>query len=117
MTNKPALPQDPGADLDVRHLLNAQTGRIDWPELQRHFARGLLLVVAPELDLVDTAAKSVQDDKESITAWLEQGQLLKPDIDMAKEWQETNPEFWAVVAAPWVLVQEAAAPDTDRSTP
>ncbi len=102
----PEPPMDPADDIDVRHLLNAQTGRIGWAELQRHFARGLLLWVAPELDLVDVAAHIVKDDKAAVTGWLEQGKLVKPDMELAKGWQHREPEFWAVVAAPWVLVQE-----------
>jgi len=103
----------PAADLDVRHLLNAQTGRIGWAELQRHFARGLLLWVDPDLDLVEVAARIVDDDKDRVTAWLEQGKLAKPDLKQAKTWQATQPEFWAVVAAPWVLVQESASQPQD----
>jgi hypothetical protein len=98
---------DPAADVDVRHLINAQTGRIGWPELQRHFARGLVLWVAPDLDLVEVAACIVNDDKTEVSAWLERGKLIKPDLEMAKGWQQDEPQFWAVVAAPWVLVQES----------
>ncbi len=108
-------PAPPADDIDVRHLLNAQTGRIGWAELQRHFARGLLLWVAPELDLVEVASRIVKDDRAAVTAWLEQGKLVKPDRKLAKEWQQREPEFWAVVAAPWVVAQEAKDPPADQT--
>jgi hypothetical protein len=106
VSDTPPIPTVPGADIDVRHLLNAQTGRIGWSELQRQFAQGLLLWVAPELDLVEVAAYIVKDEKAMVTAWMEAGQLMKPDLTMARGWQQNQSEFWAVVAAPWVLVQE-----------
>jgi hypothetical protein len=106
VSDTPPISAEPGADIDVRHLLNAQTGRIGWTELQRQFAQGLLLWVAPELDLVEVAAHIVKDDRAMVTAWLETGKLVKPDLAMAHDWQQSQPEFWAVVAAPWVLVQE-----------
>ena len=71
--------QDPAANMeprvDVRDLLNAQAGRIPWTELQRHFARGAVLVVGPELDLIDVAARLTEDNKKAIQAWMDRGQL------------------------------------------
>ena len=39
-------------EIPVRALLNAQTGRIGWPELARHFARGVVVCVAEGEDLL-----------------------------------------------------------------
>jgi len=104
-------------DLDVRHLLNAQTGRLGWAELQRHFARGVVIRVSGDLDLVEAAARLVEDDKRAIQDWMETGWLAKATLEDARRWEAGQAEFWAVVAAPWVLVQEsadAAQPRTDH---
>ena len=88
--------------------LNTETARISWQELERHFARGLLLTVSPDLDLVEVGAHMINDDKHIIDAWLESGELGKTsDID-ARRWSEGESvsKLWAVVVAPWVLVQE-----------
>lgn len=100
---------DPDPPLDVHHLLNAQTGRIGWVELQRHFARGLLLRVASGLDLVAVAACIVHDDAPRLQSWLDSGEVGKATLDDARRWEAEHTEFWAVVAAPWVLVQEDRA--------
>lgn len=42
--------------------LNSQTGLISWAELERHFARGVILRVAGSLDLVITGATMVRND-------------------------------------------------------
>ena len=108
MKNPPQDPTPPPDRIDVRHLLNAQTGRIGWPELQRHFARGRLLWVSPGLDLVEVAARVVEDDKTALDDWLASGEIARAGSDQARLWHARQSEFWAVVAAPWVLVQETS---------
>jgi len=103
---------DDGTDIDVRDLLNAQTGRLPWAELQRHFARGVVLCVAADLDLVDVAAHIVEDDSEAIAGWMQQGRLAHANLDDARRWETEQSHFWAVVAAPWVLVQETVSGDS-----
>ena len=86
--------------------LNTETALITWPELERHFARGALMTVSPDLDLVQLGAHMIHDDKNIIDAWLESGELRKTTDDDARGWSEGEPLLWAVVVAPWVLVQE-----------
>ncbi len=92
-------------DALIAHL-NGETGQIGWEELQRHFARGVVVRVAPGLDLVAVAATLVRDDKAAVSAWLETGQVARAESADAKRWHKQQSRFWAVVAAPWVLVQE-----------
>lgn len=86
--------------------LNAETGKLGWPELVRHFARGVVITVTPGLDLVEVAAAMAQDRSEDIDSWSRAGQLRRASDDDAREWGEQDTVFWAVVVAPWVLVQE-----------
>lgn len=90
----------------VRELLNAQTGQLGWPELARHFARGAVVRVAMGEDLIEVAAQLVEDDSQGIVQLHEQGRLDRADDSDAIDWQKRQPRFWAVVVAPWVLVQE-----------
>jgi hypothetical protein len=93
-------------DEAFKQQLNAETGRIAWPELQRHFARGVVVLVGPDLDLVEVAVQFVKDDKAAIEGLLNSGQITRAGDRHAKKWVEANSVFWAVVAAPWVLIQE-----------
>jgi len=90
---------------EVMAMLNAQTARLEWPALVRHFARGVVIVVAPELDLVAVAAAMVQDDRQRIEAWMHSGQVRNATDTDAQRWHAAGSVFWAVVVAPWVLVQ------------
>lgn len=93
-------------DEELRTRFNAETGKITWPELERHFARGVLVTVADDLDLVEVAMCMVRDDKDSLEGWMKTGRVGRTTAEDASDWAEREPVFWAVVAAPWVLVQE-----------
>lgn len=96
---------EPHEELTTR--LNLETGRLEWTELQRHFARGIVLVVSRDLDLVEAGATLIRDDKDTVAAWKDQGRLRPAGDADARRWQSENAGFWALVIAPWVVVQEA----------
>ena len=89
--------------------LNLETAQIPWSELQRLYARGVVLVVSPDVDLVTVGAAFVDDKAELVKGWLESNQLRKATDDDAKAWFEADASVWAVAAAPWVLVQPEAS--------
>ncbi|MCQ4297071.1 DUF2288 domain-containing protein [Pseudomonas stutzeri] len=86
--------------------LLGETAAITWQELQPFFARGALLHVAGDADLVAVAMAVADDDQGKVAAWLSGGQLSKMQAEQAQDWQQRDPNLWAVVVAPWVLVQE-----------
>ena len=86
--------------------LLGETARISWQELQPFFARGALLRVLPELDLVEVAAALAEDDRSRVAGWLASQQLAAVETSLAQELLERDPELWAVVVAPWVVIQE-----------
>ncbi|WP_297529182.1 DUF2288 domain-containing protein [Thiohalobacter sp.] len=93
-----------GDDL-IAELL-AQTARVTWPELERHFARGLVIRVAPELDLIAVGRDFAAGDRAAVEAALATGALARLGPAEARHWAADAPELWALVVAPWVLVQE-----------
>ncbi len=88
--------------------LLGETASISWQELQPFFARGALLRVASDFDLIEAAQAVAQDDREKVAAWLASGHIAKIEAEQAQDWHERDPALWAVVVAPWVLVQERA---------
>lgn len=89
--------------------LLGETASITWQELQPFFARGALLRVASDFDLIEAAQAVALDDRDKVAAWLAEGRLGALASEQAQEWQQRDPSLWAVVVAPWVLVQERAA--------
>jgi hypothetical protein len=86
----------------LRAKLNLETAQLGWSELERHFARGVVIKVAG-LDLVDAARAEKYGNRE---AWLAEGRIARAELADAEDWHARQPMFWAVVVAPWVLVQE-----------
>lgn len=86
--------------------LLGETAVISWQELQPFFARGAVLRVEDNLDLVAVAEALAEDDKRRITQWLASGELRKLEVLDAEDYLARDPQLWAVVVAPWVLVQE-----------
>lgn len=96
-----------GPDDELHAKLNAETGKIHWHELERHFARGVVIRVTEGLDLVEVAVRMARDDRPAVERWLSEGKMGRASAEDARDWQQRDPQFWAVVVAPWVLVQEA----------
>jgi hypothetical protein len=90
----------------LRAKLTEESGRLGWTELQRHFARGSVIKVAADLDLLEVALAVAMDRREVVENWIAAGRISHAaDID-AIAWHARNAHFQAVVAAPWVLVRE-----------
>jgi hypothetical protein len=90
----------------LRAKLNLETARLQWPELERHFARGVVIRVAPGIDLVEVALNIAENRTGQVQKWLADGSIARADTPDAEHWHSRQPTFWAVVVAPWVLVQE-----------
>ncbi|MBL4607792.1 MAG: DUF2288 domain-containing protein [Pseudomonadales bacterium] len=93
---------------DLLHgKINLETSHINWHELQTVFARGQVVRVSSELDLVEVAIKLSEDDKNTLESWMTSGHVGEVDNETAKQWYETKKDLWAVVVRPWVLVQDS----------
>ena len=91
---------------ELKAKLNLETSRIHWHELQTYYARGNIVRVAPELDLLEVASELTADNKTRFQQGMSGDQVGEVPADLARAWYERNAELWAVVVAPWVLVQD-----------
>lgn len=89
----------------LRTEINEQTAQIRWSELQRYFAGGSLISIAPELDLIDVGARIAADDKASVLDWMNAGLLHRVSDTQAQQWLAGDALLWTVVVKPWILVQ------------
>ena len=91
---------------ELKAKLNLETSRIHWHELQTYFARGQVVNVAPELDLLDVATELSADNKRLFEQWMTEGKVGAVTAETGQAWYDRNAELWAVVIAPWILVQD-----------
>ncbi len=90
----------------LRQEYHQQTARIHWHELQTYYAHGNVIAVSQHLSLVDVAVQLGLDDTDSFQRWIASGEVAGVSDEQALLWHAANTRLWAVVAAPWVLVQQ-----------
>lgn len=88
-----------------RAKLNLETAQMAWRDMQRYFASGVALYVAPELDLVEVALQMSEDNAAQIQQWMAAQQFGKVTDEQAASWYAADAMLWTVVVSPWVLVQ------------
>lgn len=94
------------SDEELRTLLNTETARISWEELQPWFARGQVVHIKTGVDLIEAGVALIRDDSARFQNWQTEGLVDGVSNDQARFWYEQKAELWALVIAPWVLVQE-----------
>ena len=90
---------------NVLENILGQTSKIAWRELARFFAGGKVLLVDNSLNLVEVAAAVSSDNAQAVSQWVAVNQLAAVSDEQALDWQQKDEHLWAVVTAPWVLVQ------------
>lgn len=103
-------PQDNSQENLLSHF-QKQKAIIEWQQLEKFFAQGILVEVAASLDLVQAALALCQDNKPQVQEWLQKGLLQKVSDEKAKAFVADNRKLWSVVAAPWILVQQKNTED------
>jgi hypothetical protein len=85
--------------------INRETARLQWQDIEPHFASGNVISVAKELDLIAVAKAVADDDAITIKQWMDEQQVTPTSDDQAIAWQKNNAAFWAVVIKPLILIQ------------
>ena len=89
----------------LRQEINEQTAQMRWSELERFFAGGNVISIAPELDLIDVGARIAADDKASVEGWMNAGLVYRTTDTQASDCVKSDALLWVVVVKPWILVQ------------
>ena len=74
--------------------LNSETAKINWHELQKHYALGNVLAVAEGGDLIQVAIALHQDNSAQIQQWLDEKVVLEVSDQQALAWYEANATVW-----------------------
>lgn len=93
-----------------RARLVTETAKIRWQELEIHFARGTVVYVSADLDLVDVVWAVSNDDTVKVSEWIDAGKILRRFDELAAAWAGEDAIVWCVVVKPWVLVQPVMEP-------
>jgi len=92
---------------NLKAALSESLDEAQWDWLMPHAKRDALVLVDPQLDLLDVGVAIARDDTQQVQSWIGSQQLYKPSSEQLATWN-TQPEtpFRALIVQPYVLVQE-----------
>ncbi|WP_444994108.1 DUF2288 family protein [Aliikangiella sp. IMCC44359] len=92
-------------ELPLKTKINLETAIVHWKELELFFAKGSLICVTNNCDLVTVASQIASNQKEEIETLILDRSIQFVTPEWAKKYCLDNPKLWAVVVAPYVLCQ------------
>ena len=91
---------------EIRRQLQEELDTADWRALRTQLRRDSVILVAPELDLVEVAWCVAKDHSAEVSGWIDAGRLRKPAVEELAAWErELEKPFRMLIVAPYVLVQ------------
>ncbi len=100
-------------ELTPKQHFEQELGVISYLDLQKFFAKGVVLIADEKLDVVEVALAINEDAADKVQAWVDENMLTRANDDHAKAWVIEDSVFKAVTVAPWVLVQEVKVAEKD----
>jgi hypothetical protein len=91
---------------ELRKKLAEELDTVDWRALRAQAGRDSVILVAPELDLVEVACCVARDRSTEVAGWIDASQLRKPAVEELAAWErELDKPFRMLIVAPYVLIQ------------
>lgn len=92
--------------MSLREKLLEQLETVDGESLVPHYERGALVFVGAHLDIIDVGVAFAEDNKESVTHWLQSGDLWKcSEKDKDNGSLEMTSKFQFLILQPFVLAK------------
>ena len=93
---------------DLKSELTESLDEAEWSWLIPHVDREVVIVVAPQLNLVDVGLAIVNDNSTSVQQWIAEGLIYKPSEQQKSDWNaHQDKRFQALIVRPYVLVQDS----------
>jgi hypothetical protein len=92
---------------DLREQLAEILDEAELEWLKPHIQKDAVIIVVPELDLLDVGVAIASDDTQKIQHWIGEQLLAKPSPEILNRWN-ANPQqkFQAIIIQPYILVKE-----------
>lgn len=91
---------------EIRKKLAEELATVDWRALRPQLGRDSVILVAPELELVEVGWCVARDRTAEVAGWIGSGQLRKPSSEELTAWElELEKPFRMLIVAPYVLIQ------------
>ncbi len=78
---------------------------LEW--LKPHIQKDVVILVVPELDLLDVGVAIASDDTMKVQHWIGEQLLTKPSPAILDRWNANHQQkFQAIIIQPYILVKE-----------
>ena len=92
----------------LRLKLTELMGTVFFSDMRAHLERDAVVVISPELALIEVAIAVANDAASLVEGWIRDGSMRKPSLGERTSWPNDEGRTWlAVVVQPFVLVQDA----------
>lgn len=86
--------------------LKDECAPVFYKEIERFFAKGMLVQVTDDLDIIEAALAIQNDNSKQMEQWIAENKVIRVNEEQAIKWSDVNEPLIAITAVPWVLVQE-----------
>lgn len=94
---------------DLKAQLSEMMDQVEWGWLIPHVERHALVLVTPDLDLLEVGLAIANDNVTTVQRWISEQLIYKPSENQVESWNQTPDKFFlALIVQPYVLVQEPA---------
>ena len=92
---------------DLRTKLQEELDTAEWRDLRTQLRRDSLILVAPQLDLIEVAWCVAKDRSATVADWIASGLLRKPEQEELAGWErQLDMPFRMLIVAPYILIQQ-----------
>ncbi len=92
---------------DIRAELSENVDESEWDWLIPHVKRDVVIVVSPQVDLIDVGVAIASDKISDIQVWMDEALITKPSNTQLGDWNTNRSKrFNTLIVQPFVLVQE-----------
>lgn len=93
---------------DLKQELSEMLAPADWAWISPHANRGAVVVVDPQLDLVEVGVAIATDNTTAVNRWIAEELITKPSPFQLEIWDQTaKKQFQSLIVQPFVLVQDS----------
>lgn len=93
---------------DLRAELAAMVDEAEWEWLIPHIQRDAVVMIDPNLDLVDVGVAIASDNVTTVEHWISEQLIYKPTSEQLAHWgSDRSHRFNALIVQPYVLVQDS----------
>ena len=91
---------------DLRAELAEMVDQAEWDWLEEHAKRGRVIVVAPNLDLIEVGVAIAEDQVTTVQQWMADGWIYYPTEEQISDWNQNKTQsFASLIIQPFVLLK------------